>query len=158
MTEEIPQEVLGEVEALVEGAIGNVREALGGDVVPSCIICGARPAVSRTGRCDECKGKRLSANVKRIDAARAVFGEPPIKVDPPAPVQESQTMEELRAEVATLRAMLSSRQPLSLADFRERVEMLFRANVESYEDGGVKITFKPGAFANGPRTFTREDF
>lgn len=100
-----------------------------------CKICGEiHQELSKSGRCQKCKSKRLPNNTARIGAARAKLGQ----------VDNSKTIADLEAEIAQLRHLLSSRSVLALEDFQERVRLLSAAGVESYEDGGVKIVFKTG--------------
>lgn len=102
-----------------------------------CVICGQHMnPLSRTGRCPECKGKRLQNNADRISAARAKLG----MVEPAKSPDE--IIKAKDEEIASLRAAMNSAHPLPLADFAARVNLMRHAGIESYEDHGIRIVMK----------------
>lgn len=166
------QQIAPEIQAMLEAADAEAAEfeAMGSQPVPQvpdCIICGASPATSRTGRCDSCKGKRLSNNRVKIEAAKGrlgisvaeAFGQgkesrttsgklADLSEITEALLSESEqeqstsaTIAALEQEILQLRHLLAARQPISLADFRERVAICHEAGVEHYEDGAIKLIF-----------------
>lgn len=158
---EIPAEIAAEVGGLVGAAIERIgveefvpQEHPPVGAAPGCIICGASPAVSRTGRCLQCKNKRLPNNKAKIAEARDRL--PPLQAQgsPPQPIVDVAALER---EILQLRHLLSAKQILPLADFRERIELLYRANVSSYDDGVIKVEFKPGAHAQIGKVLTPTD-
>jgi len=144
-TEELPQETPPEILAAIEAADAEVFDLMGQGVaprtdgpLPTCVICGGIANVSRTGRCEGCKHKRLSNNGAKIRKAREALAiRSPAKPIPP----EADTVATLQAELAELRHLLSSRQAVPLEDLRQRVSICEAAGVEVYEDGAIKLTF-----------------
>lgn len=147
---DIPPEVLADAAALVGESLDRVVEQAAPkrpnlaelteaqllDLI-SCKVCGQPGKISRrTGRCDKCKHKKIVTPETKQSAQPAAIN---------IVAGDVAELEALRAEVVQLRHLLAARQPMPLADFRERVEMCQRALVETYEDGGVKIVFDVAA-------------
>jgi len=143
LSQETPPEILAAIETAEMEAAAFDHSAYAATqfpvaTVPDCIICGDRPAVSRTGRCGKCKHKRLPNNGAKVRAAVETLG---IRVPPKAITSEPGIVATLQSELSELRHMLSARQALPLSDFRERVAICEAAGIETYEDGAIKLVF-----------------